>query len=229
MTFEKNIKMPTAIYLKLFFILFSMLKLKAQDTIKIVNGSFEGKPHRGVAGDSTKIVGWTDCGPYHKFNGQSPPDIHPGGFWGNHVPAKDGMTYIGLVTRQNGTFESVSQKLSKPMVPGQCYTITFHVARAGKILSPNPITGDTLNHDTPVILQIWGGNILCAFDQILVETGEIKFQHWQTLHFIIKPKDVIEYITFAAMFKKPLKQLYGGNLLLDGVSDIISISCSKKR
>ena len=229
MTSKKNIKTLIENFLLLLFLLFSPLNIGAQDTIRIVNGSFEGTPHRGNVFDSTKIEGWIDCGPYHKFHGQSPPDIHPGGFWGNHVPANDGKTYLGLITRQNGTFESVSQKLSKPMLPGKCYSITVQVARAEKIMNLSMITGDTINYDNPVILHIWGGNSLCKNDEILVETGEIKFYHWQTLHLTMKPKHVVEYIIFAAMFKKPLKELYGGNLLLDGVSDIISGSCTKKR
>lgn len=93
---------------------------------------------------------------YKQFFGESPPDIHPNGFWENNLPASDGKTYLGMVTRDNDTYESVTQRLSKPMKAGKCYAITVHLARAERYVSHSRMTSDETNYSTPVTLRIWG-------------------------------------------------------------------------
>jgi hypothetical protein len=90
-----------------FVILFITNALCSQrDTIRLTNPSFEDTPKRGGESDQ-QISGWYDCGMLY-FPQESPPDIHPNGFWGVNVPAHDGKTYLGMVVRDNGTYEGVS-------------------------------------------------------------------------------------------------------------------------
>lgn len=95
-----------------------------QDTIYLLNPSFEDNPMKG--GEiSNPIEGWTDCGLIN-FPGQTPPDIHPtpDSAWGVSLEAIDGLTYLGLVTRFDKTYESVSQKLSRSVKSGKCYKLS---------------------------------------------------------------------------------------------------------
>jgi len=79
------------------------------DTIRLRNSSFEDTPKRG--GEALEgIAGWFDCGRIN-FPAETPPDIHPNGYWENNLPASDKKTYLGMVVRDNATYESVSQRL----------------------------------------------------------------------------------------------------------------------
>jgi|SRR5690606_2770898 len=113
-----------------FFCLFSIITGKTQDTIRLKNSSFEGEPQQGDKFHSTQIEDWVDCAPYYNFNGESPPDIHPNGIWGNNLKAQDGKTYLGMVARDNDTYEAISQVLSEPLIAGKCYTLSVYLARA---------------------------------------------------------------------------------------------------
>lgn len=204
-----------------------LLGVAGQDTIRLVNGSFEDVPKRGEVNFWSGIKAWTDCAPLNNFKGESPPDIHPNGFWQNNLPASDGKTYLGMVTRDNNTYESVSQRLSSPLLPGNCYAITIHLARAEKYVSLSRMTSDTTNYSTPVVLRIWGGSTLCQELEPLAESAAVKNHSWQIYSFKMKPKRAIQYLTFAAFYKTPTLMPYCGNLLVDGASHIIRISCTE--
>ncbi|MFZ1704943.1 MAG: OmpA family protein [Saprospiraceae bacterium] len=219
MVFKKKI-----IFLSL---LFTCSQLFGQDTIKLLNGSFEDMPKRGELGFWSGIKNWLDCAPLNNFRGESPPDIHPNGFWQNNLPASDGKTYLGMVTRDNDTYESVSQRITEPLFPGKCYAITVHLARAEKYVSLSKMTEDTTNYITPVTLRIWGGQTLCQEMELLAESDPVKNNSWQIYSFKLKPKQQIRYLTFAAFYKTPTLTPYCGNLLLDGASHILTISCEE--
>jgi hypothetical protein len=105
------------------FLVFHCSWAFGQDTIFLLNPSFEGNPARGEI--SNRLDGWTDCGRIN-FPGQSPPDVHPtpDSAWGVTMEAFDGLTYLGLVTRYDDTYESISQKLSRPLKSGRCYKLS---------------------------------------------------------------------------------------------------------
>jgi len=124
-----------------FTIIFTFIStgiLLAQDTIYLKNSSFEDKPRRGEQ-FSQPITGWTDCGQIN-FSEVSPPDIHPtlDSAWQVNMSAQDGLTYIGLVTRYDGTYESVSQHLSKPLKAGKCYKLSGYFALSETYKSATP-------------------------------------------------------------------------------------------
>jgi len=79
----------------------------AQQPLPFQNPSFEDQPDFGKP-----PVGWFYCGNF----GETPPDIHPGGFYGVETLPKDGQTYVGMVVRDNGTEEQLGQRLAAPLV-----------------------------------------------------------------------------------------------------------------
>ena len=91
--------------------------LQAQEEpIKLTNPSFEDLPHH-----SKPPRGWIDCG----FDGETPVDVQPNGTFSVTKPAAEGNTYIGMVVRDNDTWEAVSQRLSRPLQAGQCYVCEY--------------------------------------------------------------------------------------------------------
>ena len=80
------------------FIPISMLGQESSEIIQLINPSFEDMPRHSKAPRA-----WSDCG----FKGESAPDIQPSGIFSVTKPAADGNTYLGLVVRDNDTWESV--------------------------------------------------------------------------------------------------------------------------
>ncbi|NJK83344.1 MAG: hypothetical protein HC912_05515 [Saprospiraceae bacterium] len=126
------------------------LSLNAQSAtvIELTNSSFEDFPRI-----SKPPRGWYDCG----FNNESPPDVHPvldGGEFRVMNDPQDKETYLGLVVRDNDTWESVAQRLIIPLKAGKCYTFSIYVARSITYESQSRVTGERANYATPARLRI---------------------------------------------------------------------------
>ncbi|MEP7323229.1 MAG: OmpA family protein [Saprospiraceae bacterium] len=196
------------------------------DTIRLINPSFEDTPKQ-----SSAPMGWTDCG----FQGESPPDVHPGNYWEVNKPAFQGKTYLGLVVRNNDTWERMSQMLEKPLLAGLCYNFSIYLSSAEKYKSGTnnrdnaPIitrSDSTFNFNIPVVLRIWGGNISCGRSELLAESPPIDNYEWKQYFFRFKPKSDYKYIMLEAFFKTPVLLPYNGNVLVDNASDIVGVSCN---
>lgn len=193
------------------------------DTVSLTNPSFEDNPKRG--GESlTGISGWFDCGKFD-FPLETPPDIHPNNFWENNLPASDSKTYLGMVVRDNGTYESVSQRLNSELLAGKCYKFTINLARAGRYISKTRSDGKEANYNTPVVLRIYGGSGYCDDRELLGVSDPVSNDSWQINSFEFRPKSNIKSITFQAFYKTPMLIPYNGNILVDGGSEIIRIAC----
>ena len=190
--------------------------------IKLNNPSFEGFPSAGITPEN-----WYDCGSIN-FPSESPPDMHPSPIplFDVTTPAKNGNTYIGLVVRDNDTWESISQRLSTPLTIGNCYNFSLYLARSANYVSAvgdrksnasiegrNPNT--MVNHNTPAILRIWGGNGYCQKKELLKSTTEIAHTDWIEYQFKFEPNTRMTYLTLEAFYKTPTPWPYNGNLLID--------------
>lgn len=180
------------------FILISTL-VGAQDTqiIRLNNASFEGE-HK----DATCPVGWVIC------TERSTPDILPG-VWGVYTPPSDGDTYVGLITREDGSFESIGQRLSSPANVGQCYQFTIDVAH-----SPT-----YSGYSQPLKLKIWGGSTFASRSQQIFVTNEITKPIWKTYTIKFVPIKTINYLRLDAFHKDHFRD-YKGNILIDNISPI---------
>ena len=81
--------------------------------IELRNPSFEDTPKPSVPPNE-----WENCGCVK----ETPPDVHPteGYLYGVPQFAIDGETYVGMVVRENDTWESIGQNLSKPLEKDKC-------------------------------------------------------------------------------------------------------------
>lgn len=193
------------------------------DTVRLKNPSFEDTPKRG--GEAMQgIAGWFDCGKIN-FPSESPPDIHPNGYWENNLPASDRKTYLGMVVRDNGTYESVSVRIDSFLEAGKCYRFSLHLAKADKYVSQSRMSGQKVNYTTPAVLRIWGGSGFCNEKELLAESEPVNNTSWQINTFEFRPKSNIRSLTFSAYYKTPTLTPYNGNILVDGGSDIIRIPC----
>jgi outer membrane protein OmpA-like peptidoglycan-associated protein len=194
------------------------LTAKAQDAIYFTNPSFEDIPRNSIP-----PTGWIDCG----WKTESPPDVHPSGSFNVYRESAHGLTYLGLVTRDNETYERVSQKLSSPLQAGKCYEFNMLLARSKFYLSQSQLTGQDAQFTTPTVLRVYGGYGLCDRAQLLDETDPVVHTDWRQYSFKLEPKGNYAYIVFEVYYETPVLFPYNGNMLLDHASSIKSIPCDQ--
>ncbi|MDQ3015823.1 MAG: OmpA family protein [Bacteroidota bacterium] len=202
------------------------LSVSAQGVITLQNASFEDIPHKG-AHNSLPISGWHDCG-LSFFPSESPPDIHPVPInaWEVTKEPYDGMTFLGMVTRANDTYESLSQALSVPITAGVCYNFSAFISRSEQYKSATNSSSELLeNFVRPSVLQIWGGNSFCDKAELLGESPSVSSSEWKLYKFLFQPHKTHKYITLVAFYKTPILEAYNGHILLDGLSQIIPTQC----
>jgi len=202
--------------------------LNILDSLYITNSSFEDIPRRGGENVNARIEGWFDCG-LIQFKGESPPDIHPthNSVWQVEKPAAHGATYLGMVVRDNDSWEAVSQKIEKPVVKGNCYTFSTFLSQSENYISLSRKTEQETNYSTPTVLRIWGANKFCGRKSLLAESEPIAHADWKEYVFNFKAKDTYTYIVLEAFYETPFLSSYSGHILVDGMSDLYQIDCEK--
>ncbi len=179
---------------------FSLLLMGAGDPpIPFENPSFEGQPKRACP------PGWEGFGP------QNTPDTQPGTWEVQSPDAKDGLTYVGLVTREDGTCERIGQKISQKLATGKCYIFSVWLAKADHYAG----------YSSPVRLKVRGGADRANCSQVLAISPLIYKKEWQEVRFQFTAESDIQYIIFEADYGPGAMFKYKGNILLDSLSNII--------
>lgn len=212
--------------LSTFILLLFTISLSAQyDTIRVKNGSFEDRPRAGEY-YTPSIKSWYDCGAV-QFPRETAPDIHPIDFWEVRLPASEGNTYLGLVVRDNESWESVSQRLTSPITKGKCYKFSVDLARSNTYLSGSRSRNDDVKvqYTRPAVLKVWGSNGYCGKKELIAESAPVENFNWETYDLEFKAKNSHLFISIEAFYKTPVLFPYNGHILLDGLSDIIEMSC----
>lgn len=195
-------------------------------TIYLSNPSFEGYPGAGI-----EIPGWYNCGPAS----ETPPDLQPGFFRVMTAP-RHGNTYLGLVVRQTGTWESVGQRLSQPLEINQCYEFSLDVRRDTSYKSPLASSGIEVKFTTPARIIIWGGTGYCNKGEVLYQSSSIIHPRWLTYNCRLSPtKGTWTHIIIEAYYGSPdpfnpaLPLHANGNVLIDNCTPIKSVVCGPEK
>ncbi len=188
------------------------------EPILLANPSFEDLPLA-----SRPPAGWYDCG----FPEESPPDTQPGAFEVDKPPY-DGQSYLGMVVRDNDTWESVSQRLSRPLEPGKCYEFTLYMARSMIYVSQSRLNNQQANYTTPAKLRIWGGAGFCNKAELLAESNLVINERWLQYNFRFEPKQYHTFIVLEAYYKTPTLFPYNGHILIDNASPIYPVPCDEE-
>ncbi|MFT4665431.1 MAG: hypothetical protein ACI8YQ_002562 [Polaribacter sp.] len=183
------------------YFLFAFLLFQAGLTygqIVLDNASFEGDPE-----DATMPASWQPCAK------GTTPDILPGP-WNVRLKASEGNTYLGLITREDGTWESIGQRTSTTVKGGECYTFSLMLANSKKYAGYNKA----------IKLRIWGGQTACGKEVLLGESKYINHTDWKRYEFKFLPDVDINYIIFEAQHMDGIYFHYRGNILIDDCSTI---------
>lgn len=188
------------------------LPVFAQADEYISNPSFEDTPRPNRA-----PKGWFDCG----FYDESPVDVHGSepnivsDFFGVKEYAEDGQTFLGMVVRDNGTYEGVSTKLLQPLLADSAYKLSILVNQSAAYHSISRTTDQPVNYDQPVLLEIWGGNLQCQMNTLIAEHDVDVKGIWTELIFHFTPEQDIKFLGLYA--RQAFEQDVNGNVLLDGL------------
>ncbi len=204
-----------------FLLAMPLLAVAQKDApILFVNSSFEGLPRSGLQPN-----GWTNCGPAS----ETPPDVQPGQFGVTLAPS-NGQSYLGLVVRDNETWEMVGQRISRPIEINQCYEFSIDLCRSIEYMSATKTSTTAASYATPARLIVWGGNSPCEKGEPLFETSIVQNTRWLTTVCRLSPKKGSwSYIMLEAYYKTPLLFPYNGNILIDNASAIKPIMCAPEK
>lgn len=194
------------------------LPAMGQEDVRLRNASFEDSPRCCHPPNGWYACGGTDL---------ATPDIQPGEFKVN-LPAYNGLTYVGMVTRDNDTWESISQRLRTPLERGNCYTFSLKIAHSKELLSQSRVTDQPAKYDRPVKVRVWGGNGFCDRSELLDETPLISNADWKQYNLRFEPKKNFTFIIIEAFYKTPTLVPYNGNVLVDDASLIELIPCNEE-
>jgi hypothetical protein len=186
---------------KLLCLIFPLLASSGQPSGKIYfrNASFEDRPGTGKA-----PKGW-----YFDTPGNT-PDVLPGAWEIMEPKAYDGKTYVGLITREDGTYEDIRQSLAEPLKAGQCYTFSIYLAHAPKYVGYNK----------PTRLRILGASAKGGQLEILANSPLVDHPTWKQYKFEFTPSRDVTQLVFEACFAPGAVFKYRGNVLLDLCSPI---------
>ncbi len=189
-------------YISLFLIcIFSLIFIYSADAqVFLQNPSFEDQP-----ADATTPQGWIPCAPY------TTPDIFPG-YWGVYNEPTEGDTFVGLITREDGSYESISARLTEDLEAGLCYNFSIDLAHSKTYAGYNGA----------IKLKIYIGDEKCSTSQLIHETELIEHPEWRNYPIQFYAKDQARYIHIEASY---IKRRQKGNVLIDNMSPIIN--CNK--
>lgn len=166
------------------------------------NPSFEDEP-----ADATVPMGWFAC------ERGTTPDILPGP-WGVEMDSEEGETFVGLITRSDGSYESIGQRLSVVLQKNNCYEFTLSLASCETYSGFN----------SRVRLRVWAGTKKCKKTQLLYESSIVDQTEWEEHKVSFTAKKNLKYIIFEAYHPEDLAPAKG-HILIDNISNILI--CSK--
>lgn len=198
----------------------AMFGAEAQDQINLNNPSFEIKkffPY-GEHPCCKAPNGWFACG----GEDLNTPDVQPGHF-NVTLPPAEGDYYLGMVTRDNDTWEAVSQRLRKQIEGGKVYTFNLKISYSDILRSQSRITQRPALYNTPVKIRLWGGSGYCNKSELLDETPLIDHTYWKQYNFRFEPRRNHSFFTIEVFYKTPTPIPYNGNVLIDDASPIVEV------
>jgi len=224
------------LFFSLGLIFFSPFFGESQDSIRLQNPSFEGKAELAVVPPA-----WM----YQGFAGETPPDLLPyrGNYayvtmsdkgvqtihsteWGFGVSLQPhhGDTYLGMVTRDNETWESLAQELSSPLSPDTCYTFTLQLASSADYHSLSRSYETPQNYSYPTRLVIHSVDQRGELLELLAATPPVDHPVWQPYSLVFRPEETVRTLKLSAWYAAD--SITAGNVLVDAIQPIVTCPCS---
>ena len=162
--------------------------------------------------------------PNHWINGsgvqESPPDLHSAAsefFNVLHLPA-DGQKYVGMVSRDNFTFESIGQRLRRPLEPGHTYELRLWVSHSETMESTSRRTKQPAPYVTPIPFDVFVSNRTVGSPYELIYRSEpVAHTDWIEYKIEFEVEDSYKFIRIGAGMDPSVRGPVNGNVLIDGL------------
>lgn len=138
------------------------------------------------------------------------PDTQPG-WWNIENKPHEGKSYINLLFKEDGTTESVYQKLAEPLLPDACYLIEIYLAQACQD-SLSGLYPYNLNHPGDLVIR-GSTSYGCSNGQILAKFEQVSNCKWRPYYSVFQADSVINYVYLE--FEKGASVFLNGSVLID--------------
>lgn len=174
-----------------------MVGLNVNAQVIFNNPSFEDEPS-----DATVPMGWHAC------ETGTTPDIGPGP-WGIDLEAEEGETYVGLITRSDGSFEAIGQRFPVVLEKDLCYEFELSAAAC-----------DTYSgFNERIKFRVWAGTKKTKRSQLLYESEIVDNIEWEKHKVKFTAEKALKYLIIEAYIDYedgPRK----GHVLIDNITNI---------
>ncbi len=178
------------------------------------NPGFEDKPAR-----SSPPKGWYTCG----LAGYSPPDVQPIPDFGPQLAPFEGQSYVGMVVRDDYSWECLGQELPVPLMPGQAYVLQVQLAKPEAYRNFSISTGEPSNYTQPVSLLLWGAYRPGDREALLRQSPPIQDGNWRRYSLKFQVQEPFTHLMLEAYFINDEVEPYNGSLLMDDLSHIVPL------
>lgn len=185
--------------------------LLAQADNLLRNPSFE----YGASAPGILPAKWFSCGDL----GNSPPDLHNDlrkHFFEIEADASDGIQFVSMVSRADGTTECLGQKFKKPLQAGETYQLTIHLSQDPYFTAHVKDKANPVPFDKPVVVEVY---IKTASGEVrlLGDTPAIDHVEWRSYQFEFTPDEPVTEVRIGPYFSIQYFESYYGHVLLDQV------------
>jgi len=170
----------------------------AAQPLALINAGLEAPPQ-----ETFRMPGWQVWG-----DGAT-PDIQPGQ-WGVTKAPVQGRSYVGLITREDGTREGMYQALSEPLQAGKCYYLDLALAR-------HP---EYAGFRLPLSLRLRGRNGVGGAVIDLALSPLVTHDNWVRYTLEFTPSRKIDQLILEASYAPGCTVPYRGNILIDDLSEL---------
>ncbi len=136
----------------------------------------------------------------------STPNVQPGKY-AVYLPPSEGVTYVGMITRPDFTWEDMHAFLDIPLSKDSCYRFKIDLAFWESL---------SFTIVEPVVLKVYGSDTECQKNNLLWQSPPISNEDWITYEFMIHNEEFDIYdIILEAYFTEPIP--YWGYVLMDNI------------
>jgi hypothetical protein len=135
-----------------------------------------------------------------------------------------GFEALGMVARDNKTWERIGNKLSATLEKNKEYSFSIWLCRSLEYKSQSRLTHQNTIYTTPIVLRVWLGNSFGKCNELVATSIPVQNANWIKYEFVFSPQNNANHVCLEAFYADLKQGAYCGNILLDNVSDIIDIT-----
>lgn len=160
---------------------------------------------------------WINAGPIT----ETPPDVHTNQqpHFGVRHHAAHGEAYLGMVARDNFTFESIAQRIPGKLQAGTTYELRLWVSYSPDLASVSRLTQRPVVYDQPIPFDVYLSDKANGDPfELVVRSEPVTHTDWQEYAVRFTPTKAYKYLRIGAGMNTLYARPVCGNVLIDDLS-----------